>query len=102
LEYGSLTLDTERHEVSVGGSEVSLTAKEFALLEYLLRRRGKLATREALLNSVWGYDADVTTRTVDVHIRRLREKIPALATAIQTVKPYGYKLADDPAGRAEQ
>jgi DNA-binding response OmpR family regulator len=101
LRYGGLTLDTERHEVSVHGREVSLTAKEFALLEYLLRRRGKLATREALLNSVWGYDADVTTRTVDVHIRRLREKIPSLTTAIQTVKPYGYKLADTPADAAD-
>jgi DNA-binding response OmpR family regulator len=102
LEYGVLTLDTERHEVLVGGLEISLTAKEFALLEYLLRRRGKLATREALLNSVWGYDADVTTRTVDVHIRRLREKIPFLATAIHTIKPYGYKLAEEPAERPDQ
>jgi DNA-binding response OmpR family regulator len=101
LEYGALTLDTERHEVLVEGREVSLTAKEFALLEYLLRRRGKLATRDALLNSVWGYDADVTTRTVDVHIRRLREKIPSLAGAIQTVKPYGYKLAQSPTDRAD-
>ncbi|MFZ5877580.1 MAG: response regulator transcription factor [Nitrospirota bacterium] len=101
LDYGALSLDAERHEVLVEGREVLLTAKEFALLEYLLRRRGKLATREALLNSVWGYDADVTTRTVDVHIRRLREKIPALATAIQTVKPYGYKLAENPSDRAD-
>jgi two-component system alkaline phosphatase synthesis response regulator PhoP len=101
LEYGVLTLDTERHEVLVGGREISLTAKEFALLEYLLRRRGKLATREALLNSVWGYDADVTTRTVDVHIRRLREKIPFLATGIHTIKPYGYKLAEEPAERPD-
>jgi DNA-binding response OmpR family regulator len=97
LEYGALILDAERHEVLVGQRLVSLTAKEFALLEYLLRHRGKLATRDALLNSVWGYDAEVTTRTVDVHIRRLREKIPSLATAIQTVKPYGYKLQDQPA-----
>jgi DNA-binding response OmpR family regulator len=101
LDYGVLSLDAERHEVLVEGREVPLTAKEFALLEYLLRRRGKLATREALLNSVWGYDADVTTRTVDVHIRRLREKIPSLATAIQTVKPYGYKLAESSSDRAD-
>ncbi|MFZ5863650.1 MAG: response regulator transcription factor [Nitrospirota bacterium] len=99
LEYGVLTLDAERHEVLVNGRETTLTAKEFALLEYLLRHRGKLATREALLNSVWGYDADVTTRTVDVHIRRLREKIPSLAAAIHTVKPYGYKLAETPSDR---
>ncbi|MBI3607572.1 MAG: response regulator transcription factor [Nitrospirae bacterium] len=97
LSYGSLTLDGDRHEVTVDGRPVELTAKEFGLLEYLLRHRGRLATRDALLNSVWGYDADVTTRTVDVHIRRLREKIPLLATAILTVKPYGYKLQDEAA-----
>lgn len=101
LEYGALTLDTERHEVLSGRHLVSLTAKEFALLEYLLRHRGKLATRDALLNSVWGYDAEVTTRTVDVHIRRLREKIPVLSTAIQTVKPYGYKLKESPTDQSD-
>lgn len=100
LEYGDLTLDHDRHEVLVGERLVELTAKEFALLEYLLRHRGRLATRDALLNSVWGYDAEVTTRTVDVHIRRLREKIPFLATAIQTVKPHGYKLQEHPAGES--
>jgi DNA-binding response OmpR family regulator len=101
LVYGPLTLDAERHEVAIGRRQVALTAKEFALLEYLLRHRGKLATRDALLTSVWGYDAEVTTRTVDVHIRRLREKIPALSTAIETVKPYGYKLKDSPADEAD-
>lgn len=101
LEYGALTLDAERHEVAVGRRQVPLTAKEFALLEYLLRHRGKLATRDALLNSVWGYDAEVTTRTVDVHVRRLREKIPALSAAIQTVKPYGYKLKESPADESD-
>ena len=97
VRYGSVTLDADRHEVAVDGRPVELTAKEFSLLEYLLRHRGRLATRDALLNAVWGYDADVTTRTIDVHIRRLREKIPLLATAIVTVKPYGYKLQDEAA-----
>lgn len=101
LEYGALTLDTERHEVRSGRTHVPLTAKEFALLEYLLRHRGRLATRDALLNSVWGYDAEVTTRTVDVHIRRLREKIPVLSSAIQTVKPYGYKLKESPTDESD-
>ncbi|MEO5657881.1 MAG: response regulator transcription factor, partial [Nitrospiria bacterium] len=72
IRYGALVLDHDRHEVTVDGRPIGLTAKEFGLLHYLLRHRGRLATREALLNSVWGYDADVTTRTVDVHIRRLR------------------------------
>lgn len=102
LEYRELALDAERHEVTMGKRQVALTAKEFALLEYLLRHRGKLATRDALLNAVWGYDAEVTTRTVDVHVRRLREKIPMLSTAIQTVKPYGYKLKESPTDESDE
>lgn len=102
LEYDELTLDVERHEVTMEKRQVALTAKEFALLEYLLRHRGKLATRDALLTAVWGYDAEVTTRTVDVHIRRLREKIPVLSTAIQTVKPYGYKLRESPTDGSDE
>ena len=98
VRYGVLTLDADRHEVAVDGRPVELTAKEFGLLQYLLLHAGRLATREALLNAVWGYDADVTTRTIDVHIRRLREKIPLLAAAILTVKPYGYKLRDEAEG----
>jgi DNA-binding response OmpR family regulator len=99
VRYGVLTLDADRHEVAVDGRPVDLTAKEFGLLQYLLQRPGRLATRDALLDAVWGYDADVTTRTIDVHIRRLREKIPLLAAAILTVKPYGYKLRDEAEAR---
>ncbi len=93
--YGALTLDTERHEVAVAGAEVHLTAKEFSLLAELLGHAGRVLTREVLLDRVWGYEADITTRTVDVHVRRLREKIPLLAAAIVTVKSLGYKLRDD-------
>jgi len=95
LRYQTITLDPDRHEVTVGNRPIELTAKEFGLLQYLLAHRGRLATRDAILASVWGYDAEVTTRTVDVHIRRLREKIPVLVSAIVTVKPYGYKLRDE-------
>ena len=95
LRYRTVTLDPDRHEVTVAGRPLQLTAKEFGLLHYLLAHHGRLATRDAILTSVWGYDAEVTTRTVDVHIRRLREKIPLLADAIVTVKPYGYKLRDE-------
>ncbi len=95
LTHGNLVVDTVRHEVTVGDRKLALTAKEFGLLKYLLVNRGRLATREALLDAVWGYNAAVTSRTVDVHIRRLREKIPFLSEAIQTVKPYGYKLRDE-------
>lgn len=93
--YGSISLDVDRHEVRLNGDEISLTAKEFKLLESLLQSPGRVLTRDVLLDSVWGYDADVTTRTVDVHIRRLREKIPPLMQAIVTVKSLGYKLKEE-------
>jgi DNA-binding response OmpR family regulator len=92
--YRSLTLDLGRHEVSLGKQEVSLTAKEFGLLEHLLRNPGRVLTRDVLLNAVWGYDYFGTTRTVDVHIRRLKRKLPLLEEAIVAVKSLGYKLKD--------
>ena len=96
LRYHDLTVDGERHVVKARGQEVKLTAKEFLLLEYLLRRKGRVVSREQLLTDVWGYQYTGGTRTVDVHIRRLREKIPLLAQAIETVKQFGYKLGDPP------
>jgi two-component system alkaline phosphatase synthesis response regulator PhoP len=92
--YGTLSLDAIRHEVKVGEQEVSLTAKEFGLLEQLLRNKGRVLTRDVLLNTVWGYDYHGTTRTVDVHIRRLKQKAPLLNEAIVSVKSLGYKLRD--------
>ena len=92
--YGTLTMNLARHEVSLGTQEVPLTAKEFGLLEHLLRHRGRVLTREVLLNAVWGYDYYGTTRTVDVHIRRLKQKLPFLEEAIVSVKSLGYKLKD--------
>jgi DNA-binding response OmpR family regulator len=92
--YGPLTMDLTRHEVSLGKHEVSLTAKEFGLLEHLLRHPGRVLTRDVLLNAVWGYDYYGTTRTVDVHIRRLKQKLPFLEQAIVSVKSLGYKLKD--------
>ena len=91
---GALTLDPTRHEVSLNGQEIPLTAKEFGLLDHLLRHRGRVLTREVLLNAVWGYDYYGTTRTVDVHIRRLKQKLPLLEDAILSVKSLGYKLKD--------
>jgi two-component system alkaline phosphatase synthesis response regulator PhoP len=93
--YGDIHLDVIKHEVRVKSKEVPLTAKEFGLLEQFLQNKGRILTRDILLDRVWGYDADVTTRTVDVHVRRLREKIPLLADAIFTVKSYGYKLREE-------
>jgi two-component system alkaline phosphatase synthesis response regulator PhoP len=96
LGYGSLQMDLARHEVTVKGQEVSLTAKEFGLLEHLLRHPGRVLTREVLLNEIWGYDYYGTTRTVDVHVRRLKLKVPILNDSIVSVKTLGYKLLDQP------
>lgn len=96
LMYGPLQMDLERHEVMVTGKEVSLTAKEFGLLEHLLRHPGRVLTRDILLNAIWGYSYYGTTRTVDVHVRRLKLKVPFLNEAIVSVKSLGYKLADPP------
>ena len=93
--YGPLRLDAVRHEVRVDGREVPLTAKEFGLLEQLLRNKGRVLTRDVLLNTVWGYDYHGTTRTVDVHIRRLKQKAPLLNNAIVSIKSVGYKLRDE-------
>jgi two-component system alkaline phosphatase synthesis response regulator PhoP len=92
--YGPLTMDLARHEVSVGDQQIPLTAKEFGLLEHLLKHPGRVLTRDVLLNAVWGYDYFGTTRTVDVHIRRLKQKLPLLEDAIVSVKSLGYKLKD--------
>ena len=94
LAYGPIAVDTERHIVSSGGQDVTLTAKEFLLLEYLLRHRGRVLSRDLLLTDVWGYRYTGGTRTVGVHVRRLREKLPALADGIVTVKQFGYKLVE--------
>jgi DNA-binding response OmpR family regulator len=94
LRYGPIVVDIERHVVSVAGEEVHLTAKEFLLLQYLLEHQGRVLSRDLLLSDVWGYQYTGGTRTVDVHVRRLREKLPMLAESIQTVKQFGYKLAE--------
>jgi len=98
LAYGPIELDRERHLVTDGGSPVRLTAKEFLLLEYLLQHRGRVLSRDLLLTDVWGYRYTGGTRTVDVHVRRLREKIPGLGAAIETVKQFGYRLVDPARG----
>jgi two-component system, OmpR family, alkaline phosphatase synthesis response regulator PhoP len=94
LRYGPITIDTTAHTVTANDQEVRLTAKEFLLLLYLIQHRGRVLSRDLLLTDVWGYQYTGGTRTVDVHVRRLREKIPVLESAIQTVKQFGYKLED--------
>ena len=96
VAYGPIVMDTDRHVVSSAGTTVKLTAKEFLLLEYLLRRRGRVLSRDILLTDVWGYKYTGGTRTVDVHVRRLREKLPLLTDALVTIKQFGYKLLEQP------
>ena len=95
LAFGPLVMDLGRHTVLDEGREVKLTAKEFMLLQYLLQHRGRVLSRDLLLGDVWGYRYTGGTRTVDVHVRRLREKLPFLVEALVTVKQFGYKLAEE-------
>jgi DNA-binding response OmpR family regulator len=97
LRYGPIAVDLARHVVHENGREVRLTAKEFLLLEYLMRHKGRVLSRDLLLNDVWGYTYTGGTRTVDVHVRRLREKLPVLVDALVTVKQFGYKLVEESA-----
>jgi DNA-binding response OmpR family regulator len=94
IVYGPVAIDLQRHVVTIDGREVKLTAKEFLLLHYLVEHRGRLVSRDALLRDVWGYQFTGGTRTVDVHVRRLREKVPLLAGALSTIKQFGYRLEE--------
>jgi len=96
LRLGELSIDTESYRVVAGGRQLDLTFKEFELLRFLVQRPGRVFTRSSLLREVWGYDYYGGTRTVDVHVRRLRAKLgPENETLIQTVRGVGY-LAVDP------
>ncbi len=94
LNYGPLSIDVERHVVKADDVEVRLTAKEFLLLRYLMEHRGRVLSRDLLLSDVWDYSYTGGTRTVDVHVRRLREKLPYMVDALVTVKQFGYRLLD--------
>ena len=95
LSVGRLTIDAPRRRVAVTGREVSLTHKEFELLLTLTARRGRVQSREKLLEDVWHIAADVTTRTVDTHIRHLRQKLREAGELIETVRGVGYRLRED-------
>jgi DNA-binding response OmpR family regulator len=94
LRCGPIRLDAARHTVSNDGEDVRLTAKEFLLLQYLMEHRGRVLSRDRLLSDVWDYRYPGATRTVDVHVRRLREKLPFLEQALVTVQQFGYKLLE--------
>jgi two-component system phosphate regulon response regulator PhoB len=94
LTVGELALDHARHEVTVRNQPIELTATEFKLLALLMDRRGRVQGRDRLLNDVWGYESVIDTRTVDTHVRRLREKLGPLASYIETVRGVGYRIAE--------
>ncbi len=95
-QFGDLKIDIDSHEVFVDGELVNLTALEFKLLIQLVDRRGRVQSREQLLADVWGYSAEVTTRTVDTHIKRLREKLGTMGKYVQTIRGVGYKFSRSP------
>ncbi len=95
LTAGLITIDPARHEVSVAGKVVHLTSIEFKLLRTLLQRRGRVQARDRLLNDVWGYESIIDTRTVDTHVRRLREKLGKAGSAIETVRGFGYRFREN-------
>jgi two-component system, OmpR family, phosphate regulon response regulator PhoB len=92
IECGPIRLDSARHEAAVAGSSIALTALEFRLLRTLLERAGHVQTREVLLVDVWGISAEIETRTVDTHVKRLREKLGPAGDLIETIRGVGYKL----------
>ena len=94
LSAGPITIDPARHEVLVNGKRVELTSLEFKLLRTLMQRRGRVQERDRLLNEVWGYESVIDTRTVDTHVRRLREKLGRAGEVVETVRGFGYRVRD--------
>lgn len=94
IRVGKLLLDIPKHVVSVKGTAIDLTATEFKLLTLLVQRRGRVQSREKLLQDVWQYDNIIDTRTVDTHMRRLRDKLGTEAKSLETVRGVGYRFAD--------
>ena len=90
--YSGVVVDTKKHSVTVNGKPVVLTLKEFELLHLLMKNQGSVMTRDVLLERIWGYDFDGETRTIDVHIRTLRQKLGEMGSIIQTVRGVGYKI----------
>lgn len=94
LAAKDIVIDADRHEVRIGGKPVDLTAIEFKLLLTLMQRRGRVQERDRLLTDVWGYEALIDTRTVDTHVRRLREKLGKRGDLIETIRGFGYRFQE--------
>jgi two-component system phosphate regulon response regulator PhoB len=98
LEVGELRIDREAHRVTVSGEEISLTALEFKLLVTLTERRDRVQARGTLLSDVWAIDAEIASRTVDTHVKRLRDKLGTAGRFIETVRGVGYRFSETPTG----
>jgi len=96
VEFGELRIDPAAHRAWVGGIEMMLTTLEFKLLLTLYERKNRVQTRSVLLNDIWGIEADITTRTVDTHVKRLREKLKGVGRYIETVRGVGYRFSEAP------
>jgi two-component system phosphate regulon response regulator PhoB len=96
LRMGEIDIDVPRHIVQVSGEAILLTVTEFNLLEILARRRGRVQSRDRLLQDVWGYENPIDSRTVDTHMRRLREKLGAASHYLETVRGVGYRFTAEP------
>ena len=96
VEFGELRIDPAAHRVWVAGTEITLTSLEFKLLLTLYERKNRVQTRSVLLNDIWGIEADITTRTVDTHVKRLREKLRVVGRYIETVRGVGYRFTETP------
>lgn len=96
ITFGELRVDRDAHRVWVEDAEVALTSLEFKLLVTLYDRRNRVQSRSTLLNDIWGIEADITTRTVDTHVKRLREKIGAAGRYVETVRGVGYRFSEAP------
>ncbi|MCB1154928.1 winged helix-turn-helix transcriptional regulator, partial [bacterium] len=94
MTFGRLKVDEQGHRTWVDDKELMLTAMEFRLLTTLLKRKGRVQTRDQLLDGVWGIQAEVTTRTVDTHVKRLRQKLGAAGAYIETIRGVGYRFQD--------
>jgi two-component system phosphate regulon response regulator PhoB len=96
VEFGELRIDPAAHRAWVADAEIALTTLEFKLLLTLYERKNRVQTRSVLLNDIWGIEADITTRTVDTHVKRLREKLKSVGRYIETVRGVGYRFTESP------
>jgi two-component system phosphate regulon response regulator PhoB len=102
VEFGDLRIDPAAHRAWVAGAELQLTTLEFKLLLTLYERKNRVQTRSVLLNDIWGIEADITTRTVDTHVKRLREKLKGVGRYIETVRGVGYRFTESPSDEPEE